>query len=162
MRSQCARARLEIHTRAAVNLRLIGAVLDSPLSHGEKMNELQALLGDDKQRQILFIKLVFLLESLSQIHGIQKRLESTEPMLHCMYHMVNVLLQTEMASKSTEDVSLGTETSTLLSMLSASEARTLKSTLNDFNITLARKWEATCERNLSPEVLGLRAYGKRP
>ena len=71
-----------------------------------------------------------------------------------IWYMVNVQLQTEMASQSSEDVSLGTETSTLLSMLSASEARTLKSTLIDFNITLARKWEATCERNLSPEVYG--------
>ena len=103
------------------------------------MNELQALLGDDKHRQILFIKLVFLLESLSQIHGIQKRLESAEPMLHCMYHMVNVQLQTEMASKSSEDITLGTETSTLLSMLSASEARILKSTLIDFNIHIGKK-----------------------
>ena len=52
---------------------------------------------------------------------------------------------------SREDTAVGTETTTLLSMLSASEARTL-STLTDFNKTLARKWEATCERNLSPDV----------
>lgn len=135
--------------------------IDSHLSQGEKVNELRALLGDDKHRQFLFIKLVFLLENLSLLHSIQERLESAEPMLHCMYHRVNVQLQTEMASKSCEDISLGTETTTLLSMLSASEARTLKSTLTDFNKTLARKWEATCERNLSPDVCGPEGLWKR-
>ena len=34
------------------------AFIDSPVSHGEKKNELQALLGDDKH---LFIKFMFLL-----------------------------------------------------------------------------------------------------
>ena len=46
-------------------------------------------------------------------------------------------------------------------LLSASEARTLKSTLIDFNITLARKWEATCERNLSPQVYGSEGLWKK-
>ena len=98
------------------------AFIDSPPSHGEKKNEMQALLGDNKHRQILFIKPVFLLESLSQIHGIQKHLESAEPMLHCMYRL-------KWHPSCMKTFSLGTETSTLLSMLSASEARTLKLTL---------------------------------
>ena len=102
------------------------AFIDNPPSHGEKKN---ALLGDNKHRQILFIKLVFLLESLSQIHGIQKHLESAEPMLHCMYRL-------KWDPSCMKTFSLGTETSTLLSMLSASEARTLKLTLIDFNIKM--------------------------
>ena len=135
--------------------------LDSPNCYGEKVSDLRTLLGDDKNRQFLFIKLVFLIENLSPLHGIQKRLESAEPLLHCMYHMVNVQLQTEMASKFCEDISLGAETTTLLSILSASDARTLKMTLIDFNKTLARKWEATCERNLSPDVCGSEGLWKR-
>ena len=34
-------------------------------------------------------------------------------------------------------------------------------TLIDFNKTLARKWEATCERNLSPDVCGSEGLWKR-
>ena len=73
--------------------------LDSRQCQGEKANALKTLLDNDKQRQFLLIKLVFLLENLGPVHEIQKQLES---MLHCMYHKVNVQLQTEIASKACE------------------------------------------------------------
>ena len=39
-------------------------------------------------------------------------------------------------------------------MLSASEATILKQDFVRFNIVLANKWQATCTRNLTPEVSG--------
>jgi hypothetical protein len=135
--------------------------IDSPQCQGENANALKTLLGDDKHRQFLLIKLVFLLENLGPVHEIQKELESGDPMLHRMYHKVNVQLQTEIATKASEDISLGTETTTLLSVLSASDARILKNTLIDFNQTLARKWQATCERNLNPDVCGSEGIWKK-
>ena len=75
-------------------------------------------------------------------------------MVHCMYHILNVQLQAEIASKISEETSLGTETTILLSMLTVSESKTLREKLISFNKTLARKWESTCERNLCPEVCG--------
>ena len=85
--------------------------LDSPQCQGEKANALKTLLGNDKQRQFLLIKLVFLLENLGPVHEIQKQLESGDPMLHYMYHKVNVQLQTEIASKACEDISFGRDPS---------------------------------------------------
>ena len=60
-------------------------------SSGEKVNELLILVGD-KKKQTIFArkKLVFPIETLTPIHTIQKELESSKPMFHHMYHLVNV------------------------------------------------------------------------
>ena len=66
-------------------------------------------------------------------------------------------LQAEIASKISEEIPLGTETTTLLSMLAISESRTLREKLISFNKTLARKWELACEHNLRPDGLWKKA-----
>ena len=73
------------------------AFLDCNESSGEKVNELCMLVGDQKSRQFLLVKLVFLIETLTPIRTIQKELESSKPMFHHMYHLVNVRLQAEIA-----------------------------------------------------------------
>ena len=66
------------------------AFIDSIESSGEKVNELCMLVGDQKNRQFLLVKLVCLIETLTPIHAIQKELESSKPMFHHMYHLVTV------------------------------------------------------------------------
>ena len=83
---------------------------------------LPRLLGDDKSRQLFHAKLVF------PIHVIQKQLKSGEPLLHQMFHMVSINLQTEISRFSTP----GTELITVLNMLTATEASAVKSDLHAF------------------------------
>ena len=74
---------------ASVTRNLWQMLIDA--AHGEKVTALARLLGDDKSRQLFHAKLVF------PIHGIQKQLESGEPLLHQMFHMVSINLQTEIS-----------------------------------------------------------------
>ena len=74
---------------------------------------------------------------------------------------MNVFLQTEISSKSGGIVSLGPETSAIFNMLSESEATILKQEFERFNAVLADKWQATCQRNLSPEVAGANGLWKQ-
>ena len=135
--------------------------LDHPDCGGAKASELQSLLPDDTTRQILFVKLVFLIESLAPIHELQKQLESSEPLLHCLFHSVNVRLQTEIASKSSTQLSLGPDTSIILGMLTSANVKQVKENMLTFNNTLADKWRNTCERNLLPDVCGPTGLWKR-
>ena len=90
-------------------------------ARGEKVTALAHLLGDDKSHQLFHAKLVF------PIH-VQKQLESGEPLLHQMFHMVSINLQTEISRFSTP----GTELITVLNMLTATEASAVKSDLHAF------------------------------
>ena len=48
--------------------------VDSPHSHGEKVSAVLRVLGDSENRQFLYIKLVFLIESLKPLNGILNQL----------------------------------------------------------------------------------------
>ena len=67
--------------------------LDHPRTDGEKVKDLRTLLGDNKTRQSLYVKLVFAVELLQPIHGLQELLESGEPLIHKMHHIVAIKLQ---------------------------------------------------------------------
>ena len=82
------------------------AVIDSSESSGKKVNELCMLVGDQKNRQFLLVKLVCLIETL------------------------------------------------IISMLSDADVAHIKLELVAFNKSLAEKWQATCQRNLSEKVCG--------
>ena len=100
----------------------------------------------------MLVKLVCLIETLTPIHAIQKELESSKPMFHHMYHLVNVQLQTEISEKLSDDPQFDQSTAMLISMLSAADVAHIKSELVAFNKSLAEKWQATCQRNLSERV----------
>ena len=124
-------------------------------ARGEKVIDLAHLFGDDKYRQLLYAKLVLLLETLQPIHGIQKQLESGEPLLHRMFHMVSVNLQTEISRYSTP-FTLGNETTTVLNMLTSREAPAIPRLIF---MPLASAFPksgriATGQRNLLSEVSG--------
>ena len=104
---------------ASVTRNLWQMLIDA--ARGEKVTALARLLGDDKSRQLFHAKLVF------PIH-VQKQLESGEPLLHQMFHMVSINLQTEISRFSTP----GTELITVLNMLTATEASAVKSDLHAF------------------------------
>lgn len=128
--------------------------LDSSESCGEKVNELCMLVGNQQKRQFLLVKLVFLIETLTPIHAIQKELESSKPMFHHMFHLVNARLQAEISAKESDDPQFDSNTAMVISMLTAADATRIKSELIGFNKSLAEKWQATCQRNLSQKVCG--------
>ena len=132
--------------------------LDSSESTGEKI---RTLVGNQQRRQILLVKLVFLIETLAPIHSLQEMLESSKPMLHQLFHLVNVRLQTEFSSKLSDESQFGANTMMLLSMLSITDASVVKTQLVGFNKTLGEKWQSTCLRNLSEEVCGPDGLWKR-
>ena len=71
-------------------------LLTNPDSVGEKVTKLKELLGNNENRQSLYVKLIFVIELLKPINSIQKILESNEPLLHQMSHIVLMNLQMEM------------------------------------------------------------------
>ena len=72
--------------------------IDRPDSEGEKVTKLKEILGNNENRQSLYVKLIFVIEQLKPIHSIQKILESNESLLHQMSHIVSMNLQMEMTS----------------------------------------------------------------
>ena len=92
----------------------------------KKVKTIGELLGDTRNRQLLYAKLTFLLEVLNPIHQIQKELESTEPLLHQMYHLVCINLENEI-TKYGGAFSLGIETTTVLNMLTEYDTSVVKS-----------------------------------
>lgn len=129
--------------------------IDLPTSReSDKVQAIAELLSDSQHRQLLYAKLTFLLEVLHPIHQIQKQLESQEPLLHRMYHLVCVNLQAKISQYSGQ-FTLGEETNTVLNMLSEEDATTLKSDMVDFGNVLAQKWQDTTARNIEGEVQAL-------
>ena len=126
--------------------------VDLPASQAsEKVKTLCELLGDTRNRQLLYAKLIFLLEVLNPIHQIQKEFESTKPLLHRMYHLVCVNLQSEI-SKYGGEFSLGIETTTVLNMFTEHDTAVVKSDIFEFGKCLSDKWQDTTSRNVQGEV----------
>ena len=111
--------------KSAVAVRRLWSVLlsfiDDRESSGEKVNELRMLLGDQRNRQILLVKLIHLIETLAPIHALQEVLESSKAMLHQMFHLVNVRLKAEFSAKLTDEPQLNADTTMVLSMLSVAD-----------------------------------------
>ena len=122
--------------------------LDSPVTNGEKVNDLCTLLGDNEVRQKLYVKLVFVIEILRPIHGIQKLLESGEPLLHKMYHIVASNLQ------SIQIISLCVMKLPLLFICFPYLKLKKLDLILKHLVVGADKWQATCSRNLSATVGG--------
>ena len=80
------------------------------------------LLGDQRKRQILLVKLIHLIETLAPIHALQEVLESSKAMLHQMFHLVNVRLQAEFSAKLTDEPQLNADTVMVLSMLRVADS----------------------------------------
>ena len=125
--------------------------IDHAATDGEKAKNLHTLLGDKENRQSLYVKLVFLVELLRPIHGIQKLLESGEPLLHRMHHIVSINLQSEI-TKYSDEFTLSDDVSSVINMLPVTQAETLKADFKSFGCCLSDKWQATCQRNLSAAV----------
>ena len=101
--------------------------IDHPHTQGEKAKELLELLGNNESRQILYVKLVFITEVLQPIHSIQKLLESGEPLIHRMNHIVGTNLQSEITKYSDlNSFTLGSEITSVLNMLPATQVQILK------------------------------------
>ena len=96
--------------------------IDHPATDGEKAKELLVLHGDNENWQSLYVKLKFLIELLLPIHGIQKLLESGEPLLHKMSHIVAVNLQSEMTRYS-DDFTLSAEVTSVINILPVAQAQ---------------------------------------
>lgn len=127
--------------------------IDHSDTKGEKVTKLLQLLGNNENRQNLYVKLIFVIEVLKPIHSIQKHLESDEPLLHQMNHIVSIDLQTEM-TKYIDDFTLFHEVTSVINILPLAQAESLKADFKVFGHCLCDKWQATCHRNLSPEVSG--------
>ena len=134
--------------------------IDDSESSEEKINELRMLIGDQKNRQILLVMLIHLIETLAPIHALQELLESSKPMLHQMFHLVNIRLQTQFSAKLTDEPQLDANTTMVLSMLSVVDASLVKADLIAFNKSLGEKWQATCARNLR-DVCGSEGLWKK-
>lgn len=127
--------------------------IDHPDTAGEKVTKLKDLLGSNANRQSLYVKLIFVIELLKPIHAIQIILESGEPLLHRMSHIVSINLQMEM-TKYTGPYTLFDEVSAVMNILPVAQADQLKADFRVFGHSLCDKWQATCQRSLSPEVSG--------
>ena len=126
---------------------------DHPNTAGENVTKLKELLGSNANRQSLYVKLIFAKELLKPIRALQKVLESGEPLLHRMSHIVSINLQMEM-TKYTGPYTLFDEVSAVMNILPVAQADQLKADFRVFRHCLCDKWQATCQRNLSPEVSG--------
>ena len=100
--------------------------LDHPRTDGEKVKDLLTLLGDNKTRQSLYVKLVFVVELLQPIHGLQELLESGEPLIHKMHHIVAIKLQSKTV-KYSDDFTLFEAVSSVINMLPVPQAQLMKS-----------------------------------
>uniref|UniRef100_A0A1X7UC00 Uncharacterized protein n=1 Tax=Amphimedon queenslandica TaxID=400682 RepID=A0A1X7UC00_AMPQE len=151
--------------KSAVAVRHLWSVLlsfiDDSESSGEKINELRMLIGDQKNRQMLLVKHKHLIETLAPIHALQEVLESSKPMLHQMYHLVNVRLKVQFSAKLTDEPQLDANTTMVLSMLSVADTSLVKADLVGFNKSLGEKWQATCARNLREDVCGSEGLWKK-
>ena len=151
--------------KSAVAVRRLWSVLlsfiDDRESSGDKVNELRMLLGDQRKRQILLVKLIHLIETLAPIHALQEVLESSKAMLHQMFHLVNVRVQAEFSAKLTDEPQLNADTVMVLSMLSVADSSLIKTDIVAFNKSLAEKWQATCVRNLKQDVCGPKGLWKK-
>ena len=76
------------------------------------------------------VKLIFVIELLKSIHALQKVLESGEPLLHKMCHIVSINLQMEM-TKYTGPYTLIDEVSAVINILPVVQADQLKA---DFRV----------------------------
>ena len=92
------------------------------------------------------MKLIHLIETLAPIHALQELVESSKPMLHQMFHLVNIRLQAQFSAKLSDEPQL--DANATLSMLSVVDASVVKADLIAFNKSLGEKWQATCARNL--------------
>lgn len=106
--------------KSAVAVRRLWSVLlsfiDDRESSEDKVNELHMLLGDQRKRQILLVKLIHLIETLAPIHALQEVLESSKAMLHQIFHLVNVRLQAEFSAKLTDEPQLNADTTMVVPM----------------------------------------------
>ena len=127
--------------------------IDHPDSVGEKVTKLKELLGNNENRQSLYVKLIFVLELLKPINSIQKILESNEPLLHQMSHIVLMNLQMEM-TKYTNSFTLPDEVTAALGILPVAQIDELKADFKVFGHCLCDKWQATCQRSLLSEISG--------
>lgn len=100
--------------------------IDHEATGGEKAKHLRILLGDNENRQSLYVKLVFFVELLRPIHGFQKLLESGEPLLHKMYNIVLINLQSEI-TKYSDEFTLSDDVSSVINMLPITQAENHKS-----------------------------------
>ena len=86
-----------------------------------------------------------MLEVLKPIHQIQKELESDEPLLHRMHHIVAVNLQVEF-SKYSGPFTMGFETTAVLNMLCEDDSHAVTSDLLCFGKVLFHKWQETTQK----------------
>lgn len=134
--------------------------LDHRDTEGEKARDLLALLSNNEDRQSLYVKLLFIIDVLRPVHEIQKLLESGEPLLHRMYHIVDVNLQSEM-TKYSGDFILSDEVTSVITILPLNQAEVLRADFKGFGCSLSDKWQATYHCNLSPAISGPSALWKQ-
>ena len=122
--------------------------LDHRDTEGEKARDLLALLSNNEDRQSLYVKLLFIIDVLRPVHEIQKLLESGEPLLHRMNHIVDVNLLLD-------------EVTSVITILPLNQAEVLRADFKGFGCSLSDKWQATYHCNLSPAISGPSALWKQ-
>jgi hypothetical protein len=134
-------------------------LIDRKDVNSSKVRKIKEVLGNSENRNLLFIKLNFIIDFLKPIHIIQKELEKAEPITHKMYELCNVrVIQSasgDINSKFSEKTKL------LLSIIPSMYAKDLKLDLMEFRQTFLNKWNATTLRNLNDEVFGDDGFFKK-